>query len=324
MIMKKIGIFIEFKDGEIKKTNYGMITAARSSDNELYALILDGRGDAYKDKLQAYGVQKIINIVQEPGRLEWNPEVFSKAIIHTMSHFGINTLIGLTSAQGRDLLPRIAAGLDAPLVMDCVGFNFTDHTVTKYQFSGKVLANIKLNGAHYILGVRPNILDAKEAPYKAEVISHQIPDYVERLKVKEIKQGESRGVDLTEAEIIISGGRPMKSTKNFDILYECAEVMGAAVGASRAAVDAGYVPHSMQVGQTGATVSPRLYIACGIQGAIQHFAGMKTSGLIAAVNIDPNAPIMKKCDYGIVGDLFEIVPMLTKQLREVLNRTNLK
>jgi electron transfer flavoprotein alpha subunit len=208
--------------------------------------------------------------------------------------------------------------------MDCVGFNFTDHTVTKYQFSGKVLANIKLNGAHYILGVRPNILDAKEAPYKAEVISHQIPDYVERLKVKEIKQGESRGVDLTEAEIIISGGRPMKSTKNFDILYECAEVMGAAVGASRAAVDAGYVPHSMQVGQTGATVSPRLYIACGIQGAIQHFAGMKTSGLIAAVNIDPNAPIMKKCDYGIVGDLFEIIPMLTKQLREVLNRANLK
>jgi electron transfer flavoprotein alpha subunit len=129
--MDNIGILIEINGGEIKKVNYGMITAARSSDNELYALILDGRGDAYKNKLQAYGVQKIINIVQEQGRLEWNPEVFSKAIIHTMSHFGINTLIGLTSAQGRDLLPRIAAGLDAPLVMDCIGFNLVDHVVTK-------------------------------------------------------------------------------------------------------------------------------------------------------------------------------------------------
>lgn len=315
--MKKIGILIEFKNGEIKKTNYGMISAARGSDNELYAFIMDGEGDVYKDKLQAYGVQKIINIIPKSGRWEWNPEVFSRAINHAMNHFGLNTLIGLTSAEGRDLLPRIAAGFDAPLVMDCVGFNLADHTVTKYQFSGKALANIKLKGTHYIIGVRPNILDAKEAPCKAEVISCQVPDYVERLKVQEIKQGESSGVDLTEAEIIISGGRPMKSTQNFNILYECAEVMGAAVGASRAAVDAGYVPHSMQVGQTGATVNPRLYIACGIQGAIQHFAGMKTSGLIAAINTDPNAPIMKKCDVGIVGDLFEIVPMLTKQLKEI-------
>ncbi len=319
--MEKIGILIEIKGDEIKKVNYGMITAARDGDNELYAFIMDGRGDAYKDKLQAYGVKKIISIIPESGVFEWNPEIISRAIIHAMNHFGVNTLIGLTSAQGQDLLPRIAAGLDAPLVMDCIGFNLADHIVTKYQFSGKALANIKLKGTHFILGVRPNIFDSKEAPCETEVISCRTPNYTEHIKVKEIKQGDSSKVDLTEADIIISGGRPMKSTENFDILYECADVMEAAVGASRAAVDAGYVPHSMQVGQTGVTVNPKLYIACGIQGAIQHFAGMKTSGVIAAVNTDPNAPIMKKCDYGIVGDLFEIVPMLTKKLKKILNRT---
>jgi electron transfer flavoprotein alpha subunit len=125
-------------------------------------------------------------------------------------------------------------------------------------------------------------------------------------------------VDLTEAEIIISGGRAMQNGDNFRILQECAEVLGASVGASRVAVDAGWVPHSMQVGQTGKTVSPKLYIACGISGSVQHFAGMKTSGVIVAINTDPQADMMQRCDYGIVGDLFEVVPILTRRLKAVL------
>ena len=136
------------------------------------------------------------------------------------------------------------------------------------------------------------------------------------LKVLEVKKGGSGAVDLTEAEIIITGGRPMDSAENFKILYACAEELEGAVGASRAAVDAGFAPHSMQVGQTGKTVSPKLYIGCGLSGSVQHFAGMKTSRVIVGINTDKDAPIFGKCDYGIVGDLFDVVPALTEALKD--------
>jgi electron transfer flavoprotein alpha subunit len=317
--MEKIGILIEIKDRHIKKSNYGVITAARGKDHELYALVFDGRGAHHKNQLETYGVQKIIDISSNHGPIGWNPEVWADTAIQAMDHFGIHTLFGLTSAPGRDLLPRIAASLDAPLVMDCIRVNMADHTVIKSQFSGKTTASIKLEGGHFIFGIRPNVIDAVEAPCDAELIPYQATSQANRMAIKEVRQGKSKGIDLREAEIIISGGRSLKSTENFKILGECAEVMGAAVGASRAAVDAGYVPHSMQVGQTGTTVTPRLYIACGISGAIQHLAGMKTSGTVVAINTDPEAPIFKKCNYGIVGDLFEIVPILTRKLRQVLS-----
>jgi len=313
--MEKIGILIEIKDGEIKKANYGVITGAWGNDHELYALVLDGRGAGHRDDLQEYGVQKIIDISAKEGTIQWNPELWARAVIHTMNHFGINTLFGLTSAQGKDLLPRIAASLDAPLVMDCTSVNVAERTVTKSQFSGKMTARIRLNGTQCIYGIRPNAIEPKPAPCEVEVIRHQVSVEGEQMVIQQIKEGELTGVDLTEADIIVSGGRAMGEAENFRVLHECAEVMGAAVGASRAAVDSGYAPHDMQVGQTGKTVSPKLYIACGISGSIQHFAGMKTSGAIVAINTDPDAPIFEKCDYGIVGDLFEIMPILTRQLK---------
>jgi electron transfer flavoprotein alpha subunit len=152
------------------------------------------------------------------------------------------------------------------------------------------------------------------------VITFQTEPESDGLVVREVRQDASRGIDLTEADIIISGGRGMKNSDNFGILSECAELIGAAVGASRVAVDAGWVPHSMQVGQTGATVSPKVYIACGISGSVQHFAGMKTSGLIVAVNTDPEANMVKNCDYYIVADLFEVIPLLTSQLSAIGNK----
>ncbi|TET87716.1 MAG: electron transfer flavoprotein subunit alpha/FixB family protein [Desulfobacteraceae bacterium] len=321
--MEKIGILIEIKDGELKKTNFGVIAAARDDSHELYAFLLDGSGAEFKSHLAYYGVQKIIDISSTEGPLEWNPVSWSMAIIHAMEHLGINTLLGLTSSQGKELLPRIAAYLDAPLVMDCTDINLTEHTVNKSQFSGKTIATIKVNGIFYIYGIRPNAFEEKPAPCEAEVIPYQTGPDSEGLIVKEIKQGASKGIELSEADIIISGGRGMKNSENFRILFECADVIGAAVGASRVAVDAEWVPYSMQVGQTGATVSPKVYIACGISGSVQHFAGMKTSGLIVAVNTDPEANITKNCDYYIVADLFEIVPILTRQLKEIVGEDQL-
>ena len=237
-----------------------------------------------------------------------------------MDHFGITSLCGLTSAQGKDLLPRIAAYLDAPLVMDCIDINLTEGMAKKSQFSGKTIATIKVEGQHYIYGIRPNAIEAKPATAEAEVIAFQTNVESGGLAVKEIKQQAFKGIDLTEADIIISGGRGMEKPDNFDILFECAELIGAAVGASRAAVDAGWVPHSMQVGQTGKTVSPKVYIACGISGSVQHFAGMKTAGMIIAVNKDLEAAIVQKCDYFVVADLFEIIPVLTRKLLEIAEK----
>ncbi|UCF95570.1 MAG: electron transfer flavoprotein subunit alpha/FixB family protein [Desulfobacterales bacterium] len=176
---------------------------------------------------------------------------------------------------------------------------------------------MKLNGNLRICSIRPNTIEAQPAPVEAEVLTFQaaVQD-PGGLVVKEVKKTAPGSVELTEANIIITGGRPIGAAENYKILRECAEVLGAAVGASRAVVDAGFAPHSMQVGQTGKTVSPKLYIACGLSGSVQHFAGMKTSRVIVAINTDKDAPIFNKCDYGLVGDLFEIVPVLTAVLKE--------
>jgi len=318
--MRKIGILLETKDGALKKTNFGVITAARDDGHELYGFLVDGSGADYKTELDGYGIHKIVEITSKEGPLDWNPVSWCMALIHAMDHFGVQTLLGLTSAQGKELLPRIAAALDAPLVMDCIDINLSEHTVKKSQFSGKTIAAIKVNGPCYIYGVRPNVFEATPSPSEAEMITFQTDPESVGLVVKEIRQDAARGIDLTEADIIISGGRGMKGSDNFRLLFECADLIGAAVGASRVAVDAGWVPHSMQVGQTGATVSPKVYIACGISGSVQHFAGMKTSGLIVAVNTDPEANIVKNCDYYIVSDLFGIIPLLTSQLAAMVNK----
>ena len=323
MQMEKIGILIELKDGNIKKTNFGVITLARQPGCELYALVLNGDAAAYQEQLQQYGIGKIVDLTSGEGALAWNPDQWARAIIAAMNQFGITTLCGLTSARGKELLPRVAAYLDAPLVMDCVDLNLSGRTVKKSQFSGKTIATIQVNGNRFIFGIRPNAIDAKPAPCEAEVIAFQTDVESAGLVVKDIKQQDQSGIDLTEADIIISGGRGMEKPENFEILFECANVIGAAVGASRAAVDAGWAPHSMQVGQTGATVSPKVYIACGISGSVQHFAGMKTAGLIIAVNTDAEANISQKCDYYIVADLFEIVPLLTRELKLVVNENQL-
>lgn len=314
--MKKIGIIIETKADTIKPAMFGVITAARGEDHQLHALVLNGKGREYQETLQAFGIRKIIDIQSDGAGLVWNPDHWARAVIRAMERFGIDILFGLTSLMGKDILPRIAASLEAPLLLDCLTVDLETAMAEKYQFSGKTIATFKFEGERLIFGIRPNVIEPGPMAVEAEVVAF---DYAgsdnSRFEILEVRQGRSSGVDLAEADIIVSGGRAMSNPENFELLRECAEALGAAVGASRVAVDSGWIPHTMQVGQTGTTVCPKLYIACGISGAVQHFAGMKTAEVIVAVNTDPTAPLMQGCDYGIVGDLFEVVPELTRQLK---------
>ncbi len=316
--MSKVGVLIETGEDGVKEANFGVITAARGArDAEIHAFFLDGSADVCKEALQSYGVRKVVALGAEGGDLSSSPDLQAAALVGAIEHFSLTALLGLSSAIGRDLLARVAALMDASLVQDCIGVDLDGQTVTKSHFSGKTVATIKLNANPLVCGLRANVIEAQSAPCEAEVIDYRAAvTGAGRVVVKEVKQSQSRAVDLTEANIIITGGRPIDSADNYKILRECAGLLGAAVGASRAAVDAGFAPHSMQVGQTGKTVSPKLYIGCGLSGSVQHFAGMKTSKIIVAINTDKDAPIFGKCDYGIIGDLFEVLPALTEVLKE--------
>jgi electron transfer flavoprotein alpha subunit len=315
--MAKIGVWIETSEGGVKEANFGVLTAARRQEGaEIYAFLMNAGADECREALQSYGVRKIVEITMEGT----DPERQAFALAEAVQHFEISALLGLSSASGRDLLARTAALMDAPLIQDCIGVDPAARTVVKSHFSGKTLATIRFNSNPYLCGLRPNAIEPQTAPCEAEVLNFAASGHSSgKLTVKEVKQSPSKVMDLTEANVIITGGRPIASADNYKILRECAEVLGAAVGASRAAVDAGYAPHSMQVGQTGKTVSPKLYIGCGLSGSVQHFAGMKTSKVIVAINTDKDAPIFGKCDYGIEGDLFEVVPVLTEVLKEQMD-----
>jgi electron transfer flavoprotein alpha subunit len=217
--------------------------------------------------------------------------------------------------MGKDLFARIGAIMDEPLVSDCVAIDIAGKTIKKSHFSGKTLATLKVNSPILLCTLRPNSIEPEKAKALGEIMEFRC-DVSDpgRIKILETKTAGEGSLDLTEAPIVVTGGRGIKAAENYKMLEALARKIGAAVGASRAAVDAGYASHSMQVGQTGKTVSPKLYIACGVSGAVQHFAGMKTSKVIVAINEDKDAPIFAKCDYGIIGDIFKIIPALTEKL----------
>jgi len=314
--MARIGVLIEEKDGEVKKTNLGLLTAARQiAANEVYALLFGDHAETCREILERYGADKIVVIqTPEPNPSSF-PEMQAAALGLAMDELRLDALLGVAGPYGKDMLARVASLKGAPLVLDCLEIDLSYGIVKKSHFSGKTTATLRLNGRPWILGIRPNIFPEIVDQRKAEILTYEAPiQDSKRLAIREIKPGGAGGPDVSEAEIIISGGRPIGSAENFKILRDCAAVIGAAVGASRAAVAAGFAAHAMQVGQTGKTVSPRLYIACGISGSVQHFAGMKTSKIIVAINNDADAPIFGKCDYGLLGDLFDVVPALTRAL----------
>ncbi len=315
--MKQAGIVIEMEHGRVKETSLGMITLAGRTTESLTALVMDGITDEVTDQLAAHGVHTIVDLVlPEAPEIRQNPAVRAAAVVQAVRDRGLDHVLGLSSPEGKDLLPRVAALLDAPLVMDCVDVDLEKGLAETSQYSGKVMAKIQLTGETQVFGVRPNAVPPEPKPVKADVVAMTGDKAVpETITLVSWDDGDAEGrQSLVEADIIIAGGRGLKNRDNFSLIFECAQKLNAVPGASRVAVDEGWVPYALQVGQTGEKVSPQVYIACGISGSIQHFAGMKTAKMIIAVNRDENAAIMANCDYQVQGDLFDILPELIRQL----------
>jgi electron transfer flavoprotein alpha subunit len=314
-MMKNIGIIIETDKEKIKETNFGMITLARTGNTRLFALVMGADPSLLKKDLESYGITTIVSVLL-PEKDQNNPAVRAKALAGAIKAHEISVVFGLATAQGKDILPRIAALADAPLVMDCFDVDLEKNMAMTSQYSGKTRARIHLTGDLLVFGIRPNAIEPVLAPDAAEITTsdatHLVSEGFRVIKTGDVDGGAN--ISLVEADVIIAGGRGMKNSENFSLLSRCAEKLNAVVASSRVPVDSGWVPYSMQVGQTGEKVNPRVYIACGISGSVQHFAGMKTAGMVIALNVDEKAFIMSNCDYYAVGDALEIIPALTALL----------
>jgi len=313
--MKNIGIIIELDRGKIKETNFGMITLARAESTQLFAFVLGADAGVLKKELELFGITKIVSVLLAKN-LQNNPVVRAKALINAIKAHDISVVFGLSTAQGKDFLPRIAALIEAPLVMDCFDVDLEKNIAMTSQYSGKTLARIKVTGEVLVFGVRPNAVEPVSSPNAAEIVKFDGSGIVSK-GFAVIKTGEgdkNAKISLVEADVIVAGGRGMKNGENVALLSLCAKKLDGAVASSRVPVDSGWVPYSMQVGQTGEKVNPKIYIAFGISGSIQHFAGMKTSGMVIAINTDKNSSIMANCDYYAVADALAVIPELTKLL----------
>ncbi|KPJ76077.1 MAG: electron transfer flavoprotein subunit alpha [Deltaproteobacteria bacterium SG8_13] len=309
----------EQRDGTFRKVTYEVVSEARrvadSLGTDLAAVVLGSGVEAIAGELGKYGADKVL-VADHPALAEQITEPYTNVIADIAGKQSAEVLVIGASSQGKDLAARLAARLNAGLAMDCVAVTVEGGNVaaTRPMYGGKVLAEVALNGSPKIVAVRPNAMSITENPKDGSVEKLDVDPGEGRLRFVE-KKLETEKVELTEADVIVSGGRGMGGS-DYTLVEGLAEVLGAAVGASRSAVDEGWRPHSDQVGQTGKTVSPNLYVACGISGAIQHLAGMSSSKVIVAINKDPEAPIFSKADYGIVGDLFEIVPLVTEEIKK--------
>ena len=320
--MSKILVFTEISGGKIKRSSQELLQFAAKSGQEVVALILDAAADSAAAEAAHHGATSVI-VGKDSDFTNYNAEIFSSAVCEAVKTSAATTVLASSSATGKDLFPRVAARIGAGIVSDGVEIQLSGETlkIKKPFYSGKCFAAATFENASIkIVLMRPNQLPVVAADTSKTAAITNLTFTKPSLKtlVKNIVKGTSEKLDLTEANIIVSGGRGLKEASNFKLLHDLADVLGATVGASRAVVDAGWVSHSMQVGQTGKTVAPSLYIAVGVSGAIQHLAGMNGSKVIVAINNDPNAPIFQKATYGLVGDAFEIVPLLTAEFKKVL------
>jgi electron transfer flavoprotein alpha subunit len=324
--MANVFAFVETRGTDVRKVGLEAVTAARmladkSGGGEVHALLLGPPGIAAKaSQVGQYGADVII-VVEHAGLANYSPEVATATAADRLKSGGYRAAVFSTTAQGRDLAPRIAARLDVSVVTDVISFEIEgDAIVVRHPMNiGKVIATIAIAIKPAVIAMRPNVIAPAQNAKAGRIEAAQpaIDPATARVKVIETRKGGGGKLDLAEAPVVIAGGRGLKAAENFKLVEDLASAFGnAAIGATRAVTDDGWRPHSDQIGQTGRLVSPQLYIAVGISGAVQHLAGMRTSKTIVAVNKDKDAPIFKVADYGIVGDVFEVIPALTEAVRE--------
>lgn len=321
----KVLVFAEQRDGLLKKASLEAMSAgakiAAATGGEASAVLL-GEGVAnLVAELAESGAVKVF-IGNDPLFKTYSGDAYSLAAGKAVQNYGADLLLMSATAMGKDLAPRITARLDMGLLSDVTSYEVENGTpvFTRPIYAGKAYeTKAPRSGRAFTVTLRPNVFPVEKNPGAGEAVplEHGVASGDVKAIVEKIIKAEGGLLDVAEADVIISGGRGMKGPENYPILEELAGLLNGAVGASRAAVDAGWIDHSHQVGQTGKVVTPSLYIACGISGAIQHLAGMSSSKVIVAVNKDPEAPIFKVATYGIVGDLFEVVPLMTKAVKEL-------
>lgn len=324
--MANVLVFAETRGGALRKLAYEVVTVARriadaSGGGEVHAVVAGAPGIGHAaTSLGRYGADVVL-AMEHPALATFEREAIAATIAARVRGASYRAVVVGFSAQGRDLGPRLAAKLDAPIASDVIDVEVTGDTVTVKHpgYANKVVITLDIAGAPVVLSVRPSAFTAAEAPRNArtEMLAPASDPGASRVKVTQVAEGAKGRPDLADAPVIVAGGRGLKSPENFKLVEELADAFGnAAVGATRAVTDEGWRPHSDQIGQTGRQVSPQLYVAVGISGAIQHLAGMRTSKTIVAINKDKEAPIFKVADYGIVGDVLEVVPALTQAVRE--------
>ncbi len=318
----KILAILEQRDNKLKRTAFEAASLASRLAGELNleaeALVIGNEVENVSE-MGKYGIIKVIQF-KNANLTNYSTSAYTKIISDYAKENGINYIIISGTSLGKDLAPHITARLNAGCLMDCVEVKTSSGEVigTRPVYAGKALIDVKLKSDIKIVVIRPNVFkaDIKDENASAEVETKNVDNPDLKTKVTEIKKSEGK-LDVAEADIIVSGGRGLKGPENFHLVEELADALGAAVGASRAVVDAGWRDHREQVGQTGKTVSPSLYVACGISGAIQHLAGMSSSKYIVAINKDKEAPIFGVADYGIAGDALEILPVLTEEIKKI-------
>jgi electron transfer flavoprotein alpha subunit len=318
--MTKVLVLAEAKNGKLRNVSFEVLTVAGrvAGDGEIAACVFGSDAEKYREELAKYGAQKVYAVDNEILN-QYTPDGYKQALLKVIDEVQPEVVLTGHTSIGKDIFPRVAARLGAGVISDCTNVELGDGIVfTRPIYSGKAFQKKKVIDGLVMATIRPNNIEAVENPTASEMVNLPVEIRDLRTVVREVVKKASGKIDLSEAKVIVSGGRGVKSSEGFKPLQELADVLGGAVGASRAACDAEYCDYSLQIGQTGKVVTPDLYIACGISGAIQHMAGMSSSKVIVAINKDPEANIFHVADYGIVGDLFEVVPLLTEEFKKVL------